>query len=200
MTQILSAIVFLLTVIHLGCSLRIPAADLSQLKSGRTFDRQGGFKIGPGDEVNVLVYGEDRISGTYRVSPTGLLAIPQLSPMQATGQSPSQLAFRIKNALGGLIKDPKVSVSLTGVRSFQVFFNGEVQRVGAVNLDNRTSFLQALTLAGGLTEFASGRIVLIRKIGANQTKRFATSYEDILLGKNYIDQVTLESGDIIIAE
>ena len=126
--------------------------------------------------------------------------LPLLPPMQVSGQTPSALTYKVRNALRKLIKDPKVSISLTGVSSFQVFFNGEVQNVGAVNLTNETNFLQALTLAGGLTEFASGRIVLIRKTGTNKTIRYATTYKDVLLGKNFIDQVTLESGDIIIAE
>lgn len=183
-----------------SCATRIPAYDFSQLRSGGTFDRQGGFKIGAGDEVNVLVYGEDRISGTYTVSQAGFLSIPLLNPIQVIDQTATSLSYTITRALKRLIKDPKVSVSLTGVRSFQVYFAGEVEQVGAVNLTNKTNFLQAITLAGGLSDFASGRIVLIRKTGKNQTKRYATDFDDILLGKNFIDQLTLEAGDIIIAE
>ncbi len=183
-----------------SCWHRIPAIDLSLLKSGQTFDRQGSFRIGPGDELNVLVYGEDKLSGTFRVSPTGFLSIPLLPTLQVKGLTPSQLGYKLKNALRKLIKAPKVSVSLTGVRSFQVYFAGEVQRIGSINLTSETNFLQAITLAGGLTEFASGRIVLIRKIGTNKTQRYATTYKEVLSGKNFLDQVTLESGDIIIAE
>ena len=183
-----------------SCSHYIDAEPLSSIKSGKTFDRQGSYRIGPGDEVNVLVYGEEKISGTYKVSTTGFLAIPLLPPMQVSGLTSQQLNRKIATALRSLIKSPRVTTSLTGIKNFQVFFTGEVNRIGAINLTNETSFLQALTLAGGLTEFASGRIVLVRKLSSNQIKRYSTDYDDILSGSAQLDRITLEAGDVVIAE
>lgn len=190
---------FLLLAIN-ACSHRIPAVDLSLLKSGQTFNRHGNFRIGPGDELNILIYGEESLSGNFKVSPTGFLSIPLLPAMQVKGFTPTQVRIKLRNALQKLIKDPKVSVSLTGVRSFQVYFSGEVQRIGAISLTSETNILQAITLAGGLTEYASGRIVLIRKISASKTQRYSITYKEILAGKKFLDQVTLESGDILVAE
>ncbi|MFW7377341.1 MAG: polysaccharide biosynthesis/export family protein [Oligoflexus sp.] len=183
-----------------ACSHRISAEDISKLQAGKTFDRQGVYRIGVGDEISVRVFGDQEISGNYIVSPTGFLHLPLIDPIQVAGLSSAQLTTRLKNALQRLIKDPRVTIALTGVRSFQVYFAGEVNRVGAVNLTNETSFLQAITLGGGLTEFASGRIVLIRKVDQNKVRRFSTTYERILAGKDSTDYITLESGDVIFAE
>jgi polysaccharide export outer membrane protein len=183
-----------------GCAHRIEADDISQLKAGRTFDRQGSYRIGIGDEVSIRIFGDEEISGDYIVSPTGYLNLPLINPIQASGLTASQVTVKVRNAVRRLIKNPRVTVSLTGVRSFQVYFAGEVNRVGSVNLTNETSFLQALALAGGLTDFASGRIILIRKVGQNKIKRFATTYEEILTGDELTDYITLESGDVIYAE
>lgn len=193
-------LVLIFSLVIKGCSYRIVAEDITKLQAGKTFDRQGTYLIGVGDEISIRVFGDQEISGNYIVSPSGFLHLPLIEPIQVTGLSSAQLTTRLTNALRRLIKDPRVTVALTGVRSFQVYFAGEVNRVGAVNLTNETSFIQALALAGGLTEFASGRIILIRKVDQNKVRRFATSYERILAGKDASDYITLESGDVIIAE
>ena len=192
--------IFLLAFISQSCSFRIPAEDISQLQSGKTFNRQGGFIIGPGDEVDIVVYGEEKLSGRFTVSPAGILTFPLIAPVNTLGMTIAQLSKRLESALEGMVKNPRVTASLLGIRSFTVFFAGEVGRVGAVPLTSETSFLQALTLAGGPSIFASGRIVLIRQVGNNKVRRFSLRYEDILTGEKFIDNISLESGDVIFLE
>ncbi len=204
MTQLWQKCVIAMSAVWLSClsacSYRIPAEDISQLQAGKTFNRQGNFLIGPGDEVDVFVFGEERLTGRFTVSPTGLLSFPLIAPMMVSGMTTAQLTRRLEVALQGLVKNPKVAVNVLGVRSFQVYFAGEVARVGVVQLTSETSFLQALTMAGGLSEFATGRLVLVRQLGNNKVRRFALRYEDVLTGERYLDNITLEAGDVIYAE
>lgn len=183
-----------------ACAFHIPAEDISQLQAGKTFTRQGGFNIGPGDELDIIVYGEEKLSGRYTVSPAGILTFPLIQPIHVVGMTATQLTKRLESALDGLVKNPRVTASLSGVRSFSVYFAGEVTRSGAIALTSETTFLQAMTLAGGPTPFATGRIVLIRQLGQNKVRRFSLRYEDILTGEKYIDSITLESGDVIYVE
>ena len=183
-----------------ACSYRIPAEDISQLQGGKTFNRQGNFLIGPGDEIDIFVFGEEKLTGRFTVSPTGVLSFPLIAPIPVVGMTTSQLSKRLDLALQGMVKNPRIAVNVLGVRSFQVYFAGEVKRVGAVQLTSETSFLQALTLAGGLSEFATGRIVLIRQLGNNKVRRFALRHEDILTGERFLDTITLEAGDVIYVE
>jgi polysaccharide export outer membrane protein len=183
-----------------ACSSRIPADPVSELQASKTFTRQGTFMIGPGDQLDIFVFGEEKLSGRFTVSPTGILAFPLINTLNVSGMSSQVLTKRLEAALDTYIKSPRVAVSLPSVKSFQVFFNGEVKRIGALNLSSETNILQALTLAGGLTDFASGRIILVRQIGNSKVKRYAMQYEDILAGDKFVDGITVETGDVIIAE
>ncbi|HYX33126.1 MAG TPA: polysaccharide biosynthesis/export family protein [Oligoflexus sp.] len=183
-----------------ACTFHIPAEDISQLQAGKTFTRQGGFTIGPGDEIDIVVYGEEKLSGRFTVSPAGILTFPLIAPINVVGMTVAQLTKRLESALDSMVKNPRVTASLLGVRSFSVYFAGEISRIGMVPLTSETTFLQAMTLAGGPTAFATGRIVLIRQVGNNKVRRFSLRYEDILTGEKYIDNITLESGDVIYVE
>lgn len=190
----------LLSLALSSCSHYIDAEPFSQIKSGQTFDRQGAYRLNPGDVVNVLVYGDDKLTGEYTVSSAGFLAIPLIPPVQAAGLTATQLGKKIRNALRVLIKKPRVTASITGAKNFRVFFAGEVNSVGVISLTNETSLLQALTMAGGLNDYASGRIVLVRKIAGQKIRRYSTDYEDILSGRGQLDRLNLEAGDVLIAE
>ena len=183
-----------------SCTHYIDAEPFSKVQSGRTFDRQGIYRISPGDQISVLVYGEDRLSGQYTVSSSGFLTLPLIPPIQVSGLTNQQLSSKLQTALRQMVKNPRVTTSLTGTKNFQVFFTGEVGSIGAVSLTNETTLLQALTLAGGLNDFASGRIVLVRKLRDKTIRRYATDYEDILSGEGQLDSLSLEAGDVIIAE
>lgn len=183
-----------------SCSHYIDAEPISAIKSGKTFDRQGSYRISAGDQIDILVYDEPKLSGTYTVSSAGFLSIPLLPPFQVAGLTAQQLSRKVKNALRVLIKKPKVSTTLTGARNFQIYFSGEFGSRGARALTNETTLLQAMSLAGGISEFATGRIVIVRKIANLGIRRYATFYEDILSGKDQLDQMRLEAGDVLIAE
>ena len=198
--KILTLVLLGLMLVGGACASRIPADPITQLQGTKTFTRQGTFMIGPGDQLDIFVFGEERLSGRFTISPTGILAFPLIPSFNAAGLSSTQLTKRLELALDSYIKAPRVAVSLPSVRSFQVFFNGEFKKVGALNLTSETNLLQALSLAGGLTDFASGRIVVIRQIGNSKVKRYAVEYSDILTGDKFVDAITVETGDVIIAE
>ncbi|WP_141735285.1 polysaccharide biosynthesis/export family protein [Oligoflexus tunisiensis] len=201
MKTMMHRLILLLVLIGVeGCTFHIPAEDISQLQASKTFTRQGGFTIGPNDEIDIVVYGEENLSKRYIISPAGILTFPLIPPMNVVGLTVSQLTKRLESALNGMVKNPRVTASLLGVRSFSVYFAGEINRIGMVPLTSETTFLQAMTLAGGPTAFATGRIVLIRQVGNNKVRRFSLRYEDILTGEKYIDNITLESGDVIYVE
>ncbi|MBC7659025.1 MAG: polysaccharide biosynthesis/export family protein [Chitinophagaceae bacterium] len=198
--KLIGLLVLMMMPLWNACAYRIPAAPASELQATKTFTRQGTFMIGPGDQLDIFVFGEEKLSGRFTISPTGILAFPLLNTLNVTGMSSTQLTKRLETALASYIKVPRVAVSLPSVKSFQVYFSGEVKKIGSLNLTSETNILQALTLAGGLTDFASGRIVLVRQIGNSKVKRYALQYEDILGGEKFVDGITLETGDVIIAE
>jgi polysaccharide export outer membrane protein len=176
------------------------AEPFSSVRSGKNFNRAGTYNIGPNDVLFLKVFGEETVSGNYTVSPTGVLSVPLIAPMSVMGLAAHQLEEKLKSALTRVIKNPEVTVIVTDIRSMPVFFGGEVARVGSMNLSNKTTILQGILLAGGLTRFASERIIIIRRVEDLKTRRYETTWDKILDGSDNLDFTTLESGDIIIAE
>ncbi|RZA12295.1 MAG: hypothetical protein EOP10_31615, partial [Proteobacteria bacterium] len=87
-----------------ACATRIPAEPISQLQASKTFTRQGTFMIGPGDQLDIFVFGEERLSGRFTISPTGILAFPLINSLNVTGMSSTQLTKRLEGALEAYIK------------------------------------------------------------------------------------------------
>lgn len=181
-----------------GC-LGIPGKDLTDALPSATFDKQGEYVIGVGDDIGIRVHGDSTLSGTYTVSAAGDLALPLVGFIHADGQTVKQLQTKLEAAILPFVQKPNVSSWVANRKSFQAYFCGEVARVGIVQLEDGMTFLQALSLAGGLTQFASGRLVLLRPTAA-KTERYVVRYNDLLRGGDFYDKFRLGRGDTIVAE
>jgi polysaccharide export outer membrane protein len=122
--------------------------------------------------------------------------MPLIQDVVAEGLTASQLAANIQNSLSAFIVNPEVSVIVLQVNAPKFFMIGYVARPGTYPLRGDTSVLQALALAGGLTQFASPRsIKLIRASRGKQDVRKINYYDIIDSGKgNYL----LKAGDTIV--
>lgn len=191
---------FLVCIVILqSCVSSLPAEDIGQIRSGKSFNRLGEYVIGPGDTLQILVQNEESLTGTFVVSPQGSLKLPIVGEVPASGKSTKDLAINLRQRLRRYVKNPVVSVQ-SGPIGITVYFTGETAKKGPVRLQGRRNLLEAISTAGGLTTFASERIILIRNQGNGVKKRYATTYEDILLGRNNLYFLYLEDGDYIHAE
>jgi polysaccharide biosynthesis/export protein len=191
---------FALALIVTGCIAPMASQDMSLALNGSTFSRLGDYRIGPGDVLNLRVFGEDAVSGEYVVAPSGMIQLPLVGYVIAQGMSQVQLAQKLEQVLKSFVKDPKVAVSIASSGSFVVYFSGEVLTRGPRELKFRTNLLQGLVLAGGLTELSSGRIYLIRNTNEREVRRYSTTFKELLRGSNNLDFVYLERGDIVHAD
>lgn len=192
--------ILITSVFWAGCFAAMPSEELSNLVRGETFDRIGEYRIGSADQLNIRVFGEDSLSGQYVVTPSGTVQLPLVGFVKASGLTQVQLARHLEGALRPFVREPRVAVSLADSQSYRVFFSGEVQARGARELKAKTSILEGVIMAGGLSEYASGKIFLIRRISDRQVKRYETSFDDLLSGRDAADSIYLERGDIIHAE
>lgn len=183
-----------------ACAPSMSGEKIEMAQRGSTFDRIGDYKIGPSDILAVKVFGEESLSGQYAVTPSGLIQFPLIGFVSCKGLTPEQLSRRLETQLRPFVKVPKVVVSIGDPASFRVFFSGEVTNRGGRELKTKTSLLEGLLLAGGLTDFSSGKIYLIRRVNDREVKRYVTEYSDILRGKKGLDNFFLERGDIIHAD
>jgi polysaccharide biosynthesis/export protein len=125
------------------------------------------YRIGPEDVLYVAVWKNESMSREVPVRPDGMISLPLLNDVQAAGLTPMQLREVLIRRLGEYMPTPEVSVIVQEVRSPKVSILGGVAHPGRYELKGRTTVLDLLALAGGLTEFASRpRIVILRGKGA----------------------------------
>lgn len=118
------------------------------------------YKVGSGDTIRILVFGEDDLSIESQLSDAGTLSYPFLGELRLTGQTVGQIEDRIrKGLLGTYLIDPRVTVTITEYRQFYV--NGEVEKPGGFPFQPGLTVRKAISLAEGFTERASKKNIFI---------------------------------------
>ena len=152
--------------------------------------------LGPGDVIEVRVYGEPELSGVYQVGTDGHIICPLCKEVPVGGLTANAAAETIRDCLARkYMRDPQVSVLVKEYNSKKVFVFGEVQKPGTFPYQDGMSVVQAVTLAGGFTKTAAQNSTSVtRHVGGTETK-IKVSVQDIALGK--ASNFTLEPGDIV---
>lgn len=117
----------------------------------------GGYMVGTGDLLNIRVADEDDVTGRYQVNPNGDVELPLLKkPIHASGLSTFDLSKSIEAELKkqDILKDPSVTVFIERGMSQTVTILGQVSRPGTYPIEQRTTLVDAISLAGGLTPMA----------------------------------------------
>ena len=140
-------------------------------------DRPVEYRLGAEDVVEVSVWKEPGLSTTAPVRPDGKISVPVAGELVAEGRTTRQLEQEITNRLKGLVTSPIVSVIVKEVHASRFYVVGEVQKPGVYPLRGRTDALQAIAIAGGLTEFADGDdITIYRRLPDGKEERLGFSY------------------------
>lgn len=156
------------------------------------------YKIGPQDVVRIDVWKENEISRTIPVRPDGKISLPLLNDVQAAGLTAMQLAGSIRDGLTKFLTNPQVTVTVTEINSRRVYITGEVTRSGAIPLLPGMSVLQALSSAGGFTQFARTNKIYILRTENGQQVKYPFDYKDAVKGKHPEQNIQLKPGDLIV--
>ncbi|MCL6565059.1 MAG: polysaccharide export protein [Acidobacteriia bacterium] len=156
------------------------------------------YRIGPQDVLTISVWKEPEITRTVPVRPDGKISLPLLNDVQAAGLTPMELAESITLGLKKFIADPQVTVIVTEINSRHFYVLGEVSRPGAYPLLPGMTVLQALSGAGGFSQWANlNEIYVLRNEGGQQV-RYPFKYKDVLKGKRTEQNIELKPGDTIV--
>jgi polysaccharide export outer membrane protein len=156
------------------------------------------YRIGPQDVLQIDVWKEQEITRTIPVRPDGKISLPLLNDVQAAGLTAMQLAASIREGLSKFINNPQVTVTVGQINSRRVFITGEVARSGALPLLPDMTVLQALSSAGGFTQFAREKnIYVLRVVDGKQTK-LPFNYHDVVRGKHQEQNILMQPGDVIV--
>jgi polysaccharide export outer membrane protein len=155
------------------------------------------YVIGPSDVLTVTVWKEPTLSGSILVRPDGMITLPLIGDVQASGLTPLQLADQIAAKLKKYVQAPNVSVVVGAIHSKVVYLLGEVGKRGPVEMTSGMTLLDAIASAGGLTEYANTKKIYILRDEAGKHERIPVHYKEALKGNSELNLV-LEPGDTIV--
>lgn len=127
----------------------------------------GDYRLGSGDRLRIIVFGEENLTGEFAVGGSGELAFPLIGSVPAAGRTVAELESAIRAKLSdGYLRDPRVSAEVLTYRPF--FILGEVNKPGEYQYRAGLTLLNAVATAGGFTYRANQRKVLVRRAGADK--------------------------------
>jgi polysaccharide export outer membrane protein len=165
------------------------------------------YRINAGDELQIYVWGEERLQRTVKVLPDGTIAFPLVGQLVAQGLLPQQLEASITSKLQGQYRGqvPQVTVSVVNPSGMQFSVMGRVKAPGTFTPGRYVNVLEALSMAGGPGEFANlDNILLLRKQGGH-LKAFRLHIGSFFKGGSNLDDAgalsnitNIEPGDTLI--
>ena len=175
-----------------------PPADAPQSPQAAAAATDPDYKIGALDVLRIDVWKEAEISRLTSVRPDGKISLPLLNDVQASGLTAMQLATVISSGLKAYITNPQVTVSVNEINSRRIYVTGEVNRAGAQLLLPNMTVLQALSSAGGFTQFARLKNIYVRRVESGKTVKYPFDYKAVVGGKKSEQDIPLQPGDVIV--
>ena len=176
-----------------GCSKN----ELRQTSPGEPkVARSDQYVIGPEDVLQIEVWREQNLSGKVPVRMDGKISLPLIYDVQAAGLTPLQLQEILVQKLKDFVDSPDVSVTVLEANSFKVYVSGQVKNPGVFKLRAETNLLQVISMAGGFTDWANQKKILIIRREDGKENRIIANHKKMVNGEQ--PALVLKSGDTVI--
>jgi len=174
--------------------------SLSQEKQGATDKpiENPNYVIGPEDVLYIQVWREEALTSTVPVRSDGLISLPLINEVQASGLTPLQLRESLTEKFKNFVENPTVTVMVMEANSFKVFVTGQVRNPGVYRLRTETTLLQIISLAGNFTNEANPKKIVIIRREHGKDKRLVVNYNEIIDGVNLESNFVLRPGDTVV--
>jgi polysaccharide export outer membrane protein len=159
------------------------------------------YLIGPGDSLQVFVWGHPDLSVTVQVRPDGRVTTPLIEDLGAVGKTPTQLGNEMEKILSEFIRTPEVNVIVQGfVGTFgnQIRVLGQAAQPRAVPYRDKMTLLDVMTEVGGLTQFAAGNRARVVRTVDGETKEMRVRLQDLLNRGKMKENIDMQPGDVVI--
>lgn len=158
------------------------------------------YIIGAGDALNIIVWRNPELSMAVPVRPDGKVAAPLVEEIAAQGKTSTQLARDIEQHLGKYVRDPVVTVLVTGFvgpYGEQIRVVGEAAKPQSLNYKKNMTLLDVMIAVGGLTDFAAGNSATVLRT-AEGNKQYSVRLKDLIKRGDVSANVEMRPGDILI--
>jgi polysaccharide export outer membrane protein len=156
------------------------------------------YTVKPGDMLSISVWKEPDLQKETLVRPDGAFSFPLVGEVDAKGKTVADLTKTMSQRLTKYISDPVVTVSVQEIKGNKVYVIGQVNRPGEFIMNPSVDVMQALSMAGGTTPFASlGDIVVLRRTPSGK-QSLPFRYNDVVKGKRPEQNIDLQAGDVVV--
>lgn len=156
------------------------------------------YTLNAGDEIEVSVWKEPELQKLILIRPDGKFSFPLVGEITAIDRTVAQVTNEITTKLKTYIPEPVVSVTVKTIGGNKAFVIGQVNNPGAFDMNPRITVLQALSLAGGMTPFASANNIVIIRRSDKGEQMLPFRFEEVSKGRNLAQNILLEGGDVIV--
>jgi polysaccharide export outer membrane protein len=174
------------------------------ISASSAYAQDDGYRINGGDLLHISVYGEQNRNQDVPVQPDGGIAFPLVGNMNARGMTLKELQGKIAASLRESqyfpnLTDNEVTVSMVKATGNSVSVVGQVKQPGTFAYDTQLDVMQALSLAGGLTPFASkSKIKILRRDPAGVQTAILFDYSEVEDGQHLDKNILLRGGDVVV--
>jgi polysaccharide export outer membrane protein len=158
------------------------------------------YVIGAQDILTIVFWRDKDMNAEVTVRPDGKISLPLINEIQAAGLTPEQLRAKIAEAATKYIEDPTASVVVKEIRSRNVFITGAVSKPGTYPLVGDMNVLQLIALAGGLTEWADTKNIVVIQTENGKPKYSKFNYNDVIKQKHLEQNVLLKPNDTVVVQ
>lgn len=153
--------------------------------------------IAPLDKVDITVFREEELSGTFQVDSSGQIDYPLLGQIEVQGRTTAEVAQLVRDRLGSrYVKDPRVQVAISEAAAQMITVEGAVGQPGVFPVDGSTTLVQAVALARGTKENANDAQVLVfRNVGG---KRMAAAFDLRAIRRAQAEDPIIYGRDVIV--
>ena len=185
-----------------GAEKTPPSSKNQPVKSGKKWSgwiSADAYKIGSGDILEIMTWKEpDFTRGEVLVRLDGKISFPLLGDVQAAGRSSMEIQKDIESGLKDYIDNPIVTVTVKNPLSQKFYILGEVKKTGEYPLIKGLTVLQAFAIAGGFTDWASKKEIILLRYESGKEKVYNINYKKIVNDKNFSQNISIKTDDTII--
>ena len=156
------------------------------------------YVIQSGDTLELSVAGAPELRQRIPVNVQGVASFPLVGDVLAAGRTVEDVRLELIKRLNKFVPNPHVTILVTKILSYKIYVIGRVNKPGEFQVGHHTDVLQALSMAGGLTPYASENdIKIIRRNGTDEHV-FYFRYGDVQKGKDLKQNMILQRGDVVM--
>ena len=156
------------------------------------------YVIGTDDLLSIVYWRDKDMSTDTQVRPDGKITLPLINEVLAAGLTPEQLRERLTTESKKYMEDANITVVVRQINSRRVFIVGQVSKPGPYALTSATSVMQLIAIAGGLSEYANAKKIMIMRTQNGKQVSLPFNYKDVSGGKKLQQNIDLKPGDTVV--